>query len=468
APSPPALPLIGHLHHLAKFADNPWDGFDSFRKRYGNVVSLQLGDKRCILVSSFAAIKEVLITRGDVFANRPDFSRYLLIFGGDRENSLALCDWSELQRFRRQIAQLAIIPRYGSDLYQYLESCIILDVNELISNMLNDGKEVLTKLDVLTMCYNIFTNYLCSQRFCTKDEEFRRQAHGFDFVFYDINQCYASDFISSLSKIGVARSHWNLVKKVCIELRYGSKLRDGNDEQLPQDFLDTVLDHHINNPKAFDWTTCHFEIGDLLGGHSAVGNLLMRLLGHLAVDEKAQEMILDEARAALNSQSEKCVRLCHRPKMPFTEASIMETLRIASSPIVPHIATEDTKLQEYDVDKGTMILFNSYHLNTSTDYWEEPQAFNPKRFLVVDENDSNSYRINKPEIYFPFSFGKRACLGYKMVSVITFAAVANIVLNFVISASLEDQIKIKEQLRAKGSLALHFDQCFDVILTARK
>ena len=38
------------------------------------------------MVSNRDLMREVLMTQGEIFADRPDFKRYHLIFNGDREN----------------------------------------------------------------------------------------------------------------------------------------------------------------------------------------------------------------------------------------------------------------------------------------------------------------------------------------------------------------------------------------------
>lgn len=153
------------MFSLVKYADQPWEGFDSFRKRLGDIVYLRLGDYDFLLVSSVKHIKEVLITKGEQFANRPHFERYKSVFGGDQENALALCDWSELQRQRRSMAQASIIPRYGSKLFETLDRCINEEIL-FLNAKLNDQRDVirLSKLDILVSTFNIFSNYLCSQR----------------------------------------------------------------------------------------------------------------------------------------------------------------------------------------------------------------------------------------------------------------------------------------------------------------
>ena len=113
-----------------------------------------------------------------------------------------------------------------------------------------------------------------------------------------------------------------------------------------------------------------------------------------------------------------------------------------------------------------MVLFNTYHLNSSSDYWTDPQKFKPSRFVTKNGNASH---ISKPDHFFPFSSGRRACLGYKMVQTIAFTAIANLVLNFEMSTlNDEHRYEMSRQLAPKGCLALDLsDKCFKVSLTPR-
>lgn len=40
------------------------------------------------------------------------------------------------------------------------------------------------------------------------------------------------------------------------------------------------------------------------------------------------------------------------------------------------------------------------------DYWDEPEAFRPERFLSEDQKS-----VHKPEHFMPFGVGQRMCLG---------------------------------------------------------
>ncbi len=112
-----------------------------------------------------------------------------------------------------------------------------------------------------------------------------------------------------------------------------------------------------------------------------------------------------------------------------------------------------------------MILFNTYHLNMSEEYWTEPQKFNPSRFVKSNGKEAH---ISKPDHFFPFSSGRRSCLGYKMVNTITFAVISNLLLNFkIVPQNDEQRVQIYRQLAPKGCLALPPDNCFKVALIPR-
>lgn len=243
-------------------------------------------------------------------------------------------------------------------------------------------------------------------------------------------------------------------------------------------FLDFILRHYLENRTLMTWDEALYEIADLVGGNSAVANLLVRLLGHLALNPAVQEQLYEEAVSALpvgcqtsssSSESEPQVpiTLKEQSHMPLTNAAIMETLRLASSPIVPHLARYDTSIAGYFIPKNTMVLFNVYHLNLSPKLWpghDDPLAFRPARFVTPEGN------VMKPDYFFPFSHGRRSCLGYKMVNTVLFSTVANLLVNYRVEVgSPENRDKMTEMLKPRGSIALPCDgSCYDFTLVKRR
>lgn len=67
-PSPPSFPVIGHLHLLKKPIHRT---FSNLSAKYGPVMSLRLGSKLAVVLSSSAAVEDCFTKNDVVLANRP-------------------------------------------------------------------------------------------------------------------------------------------------------------------------------------------------------------------------------------------------------------------------------------------------------------------------------------------------------------------------------------------------------------
>jgi len=94
--------------------------------------------------------------------------------------------------------------------------------------------------------------------------------------------------------------------------------------------------------------------------------------------------------------------------MPYTEATIAETLRLSS--IVPigvmHKVLADTEFKGYFFPKDTILTHNAHYIHHDPKIWGDPEQFRPERFLSPDGKT-----FKKHEALMPFSTGKRQCLG---------------------------------------------------------
>lgn len=83
---------------------------------------------------------------------------------------------------------------------------------------------------------------------------------------------------------------------------------------------------------------------DIVGGHSAAANFLVKVIAFIAQYPQVQKNIQAEVDNLLNSRDEKTILIGDRNKLIYTEATIMESLRMISSPIVPHVASQDSTI----------------------------------------------------------------------------------------------------------------------------
>lgn len=86
APSPRAWPILGNMPAMAGY-DLPYQSFGALGKRFGSIISLQLGNQPAMVVNGIENIKEVLIGKtANQFDSRPNFKRYHDLFSGNKEN----------------------------------------------------------------------------------------------------------------------------------------------------------------------------------------------------------------------------------------------------------------------------------------------------------------------------------------------------------------------------------------------
>lgn len=356
-----------------------------------------------------------------------------------------------MQKKRRDMLVQHSFPRNYSIRFQQLNEIIGNQTETMTSEIqatINAGKLIEIKPVLLRTCANIFTQYFCSRSFSIDDAGFQAMINNFDKIFYEVNQGYLADFIPILlpmfhSKNLKQMEKWsheirNFILDNIIENR--KETWNGGDEQT--DYVDSLVDHVTQNlePK-MEWETALFALEDIIGGHSAVGNFLVKVFGYVAQHSDVQKLIQQEIDGIL---SEKCsIELSDRKNMPYTEAVIMEALRLIASPIVPHVANQDSTIGGYLVEKDTMIFLNNYDLSMSESLWCEPKKFMPERFL-------QNGRVVKPDYFLPFGGGRRSCMGYKMVQFLSFSILTSIMRNY-------DIVPVAKITVEAGSLAVGDD-----------
>ncbi|CAN7944337.1 unnamed protein product, partial [Ixodes hexagonus] len=422
---------------------NVWDAFEDLRRKYGDVFGLTLGSRRCLVVSSVEALREVLVAKAGDFADRPDSLRYHAIFKGDRNLSIALCDWSSKQRMRRDLAYSPMHPRQGSGDHDRLGAVIQKELLYLMTEYSQPvGTAVKPRQALLVATANIFYGFLCSERFNPDDAEFLHIVELYNHVFHQLFQGFAIDFMPWLKIVQSRELH--LLRDKSLEIyHFTNRILDAREKEQktadgPRDLLDVLLFSLDSPGSLLNRLDVSIIIEDLIGGHSVVANLWMWCLYILASHGDAQDKIRAEAKRAADAAgaSERVLTLADKPKLCFCEASVYEVIRIVNSPIIPHVCTNDTTVQGtfgFCVPKGTMVMFNTNNINYSTDLWEEPWSFRPERFLDDDGT------VSKPKHFFPFGTGKRSCMGDGLVRATLMLGLSTLLRHFRVTLSEQEK-----------------------------
>ena len=131
------------------------------------------------------------------------------------------------------------------------------------------------------------------------------------------------------------------------------------------------------------------------------------LLNYMTAYPDIQRRVQYEIEQVVGS-SRKVV-LSDKPRLCFTEATILEVLRIVTPTkfAIPHYTLNDTKLNGYDIDKETVVIVNLHSVHHDKDYWVNPEVFQPDRFL----SKYKKLDSEKCGRVIPFGLGRRRCVG---------------------------------------------------------
>ncbi|GBM58608.1 Vitamin D 25-hydroxylase [Araneus ventricosus] len=217
-----------------------------------------------------------------------------------------------------------------------------------------------------------------------------------------------------LAKLGLS-SHADTFKKVSdfhnfIKSEMERRKKIPSDEWNEEIFIDGYLKEieKIKGKGMKAWFNENNLMGSsqalLIGGSDTSRTFLSWIFLAMAAYPEVQKNVQKEIDAILGKDGK--LPWSERAKLPYTYATILETNRWRSiTPLgVLHCASEDTKIGQYDIPKGSSVLPNIYSLHNDPKYWKDPDSFRPERFL-----DKNGCLIpTRLDSYAPFSLEQNA------------------------------------------------------------
>ncbi|HET9626688.1 MAG TPA: cytochrome P450 [Kofleriaceae bacterium] len=146
----------------------------------------------------------------------------------------------------------------------------------------------------------------------------------------------------------------------------------------------------------------------LLAGHETTANALTWAWFELGRNPEALERLQAEVDAVAGGRGEhgKQLGADDLPAMPWTAAVIEETMRLhPPAYVVSRAATEQVTIGGYVMPPGAILAVNIYEIHRRADYYPNPLAFRPERFLP------EAKKARPKHHYLPFGGGPRVCIG---------------------------------------------------------
>ncbi|XP_030543168.2 cytochrome P450 89A2-like [Rhodamnia argentea] len=458
-PGPLKFPVVGDFLWLRKsFELEPV--LRSLRSRYGPMVTLHIGSRPAIFVSSPALAHQALVHRGAVFADRPPASAAARLLSSNQHSINSSSYGPTWRLLRRNLTAENLHP---SRLRSYSRARAWV-LNVLAAELKSQPGGVVRVLDhfqhamlclLVLMC---FGDGLEEEKIKQIKEVQRRLLLG-QRGFSVLN------FWPRLSKL-VLRKLWKEFYELCecrkrviiplIRARLNGKREqlskdkeDGNngngDRIVP--YVDTLLDLELPEEKRKleenELVTLCWEF--LNAGTDTTSTALQWIMANLIKYPEIQERLYREIKSVIGQGAEQ-VKEEDVQRMGYLKAVVLEGLRRHPPAhfVVPHAVTEDAELGGYMIPKDGTINFMVAEMGWDPEVWEDPMAFKPERFLNCKGGGFDITGSREIKMM-PFGVGRRICPGYGLAMLHLEYFVANLVWLFQWRTVAGEEVDLSEK-----------------------
>uniref|UniRef100_A0A8C6Y2G2 Cytochrome P450 2K6-like n=1 Tax=Naja naja TaxID=35670 RepID=A0A8C6Y2G2_NAJNA len=406
-PGPRPLPVVGNLHIMD--LKKPYQTMLELMKQYGPVFKIQLGRQKIVVLTGYETVKEALVNKADVFAERapfPIFDEYSKGFGivfSHGEN------WRVMRRF-----MLTTLRNYGMG-KRSMESRIAEECSFLVKKFESyKGKPFEFRRIVTAAVGNIIVSILLGKRYDYEDPKFIKLLS----LATENNRLMGSPPMQLYNLFPILGYFVATRKKILNNRKELYAFINENfnqcfnnlDENDTRNFIDSYIvqqqqERKTQNNGYFNHKNLEESVLNLfVGGVETVASTLFwaftLMMKYPLIQKKVQEEITNIVGYAQPGAE-------HRIKMPYTDAVVHEIQRYADVlPLsLPHATTVDATFKGYFIPKGTHVIPLLTSVLHDESQWEKPHEFYPEHFLNTEG------KLIKRDVFMPFSAGRRICPG---------------------------------------------------------
>ncbi|VAH36664.1 unnamed protein product [Triticum turgidum subsp. durum] len=409
-PGPWQLPIIGNLHHL--FGALPHRALRDLSRRHGPLMLLKLGKVPVIVASNAEAAKEIMKTHDHIFCTRPLSSTAKVL--NEHGTGITFSPYGAHWRQLRKICVLELLnakrvksfrPTREEEVIRFIRSISSSSETQLtvnLSNMLTIYGSDTTVHSTLGCRFKDRDNYTLLDYVA----EAVRLIGGYTLSDLFPSSRLARTLSSTLRRAAVFRdSVLSFLERIIDD----HLARRSSKEVHQEDLVDALLRIKREGNLAFPLTMNHIKaviLDVFAGGSESPITTLQWAMTELMQNPSVMSRAQAEVRGAFAGQMK--VTEEGLANLSYLQCIIKETLRLhAPTPLLlPRECQEQCNILGYDVPKGAIVLVNAWAISRDPEYWEEPEAFIPDRFMGSKVN----YNGNNFE-FVPFGAGRRICPG---------------------------------------------------------
>ncbi|XP_046575290.1 cytochrome P450 1A5-like [Haliotis rubra] len=360
-PGPSGLPLLGNI--LAIQNKSLFRMLIQLEKKYGPVITLNLGPIRTVFLNNLEVVQEAYVGKSVDFAGRPQtFSGLALTEGG---KDIAFTDYGPTWQLHRKLALRALKHYMKGERFQDT----ITEVMEAVTIEMGTETGSFDIYSYINLAiFNIISKICFNEKFSSDNEEFLKICKALDIFSQETGNGFAEDVFPPLRLYPTAKFRkFMKLNDGILKFMYkrinahretfiADAQRDFTDamliaqkeaeEEEDQELLDQITNTHLGQTVADVFTA----------GLDTSRQTLYWTVLFLAAHPEVQAKLHAEVDRVLGER--RVPMLSERHKLPYTEAVLYESMRKGTvAPLgLPHSTTCDTTVAGYEIPKGRWCL----------------------------------------------------------------------------------------------------------------
>ncbi|CAL5068704.1 unnamed protein product [Urochloa decumbens] len=444
-PSPPALPVLGHLHLVGSL---PHVSLRGLAARHGpDLMLLRLGSMPVLVVSSPRAAEAVLRTHDHVFASRPHSLVGEVVLYGPSDVGFAphgecwrrgrkLITTHLLGSRRVQCFRRAREEEVGVAMARVAEAAAAgagaVDVGELLGSFANDlaCRAVMGGASSSASRSEGGRNRLFRQLVC--DTTPLLAGFNFEELFPFLAR------FGVLGKVVRARSErlrrrWDELLDRLIddhESKYES-MASASDPKDHDDFIHVLLSVRQD----YDLTREQMKgllLDVFVGGIDSVSSTLEFTMAELMRHPRVMRKLQAEVRNNTPKGRQDIVSEDDLKSMAYLRAVTAESFRVhhVTPLLAPHLSMSGCSVDGYAIPAGVQVLINAWAIGRDARCWgDDAEEFVPERFMDGGSAANVSFKGSDFQ-FLTFGSGRRMCAGMNYAVATVEVMLANLVHRF--------------------------------------
>uniref|UniRef100_A0A8H7Y6Y8 O-methylsterigmatocystin oxidoreductase n=1 Tax=Psilocybe cubensis TaxID=181762 RepID=A0A8H7Y6Y8_PSICU len=477
-PGPKRLPIIGNLLDMPE--SEGWVTYKRWKEQFGDAIYLEIFGSPIVVLNSYKACIDLLDKRADIYSDRPIGIMANIMMGWHKAVMMAPYN-DRWRKFRKICAQ-----SMRKDVVKKFHPVQEREVARYLGTLLHDPLRYMENFRFTagrTLLWNIYGIQIeeANDPIITTAEKamqvgvFAAQPGNFLVDFFPAMR-YIPDWFPGASWKEFARKGRILADNM-VNIPFDMTVKDIN-AGVHEPSLTSLSLERKEDEDVVKWCSASLLAGKPLqkltvgfpiesttlvaGADTSVASIHAFFLA-MVLHPDIQKRCQDEIDSVTGGT--RLPEIVDKDKLPYMNAMMWELMRWQPvSPLaLPHRLMKDDIYNGCIIPEGTVVLANTWAVTRDPSLFEDPERFNPDRYLPYFDksipHDPNNLPL-EPNA-FAFGYGRRVCAGVHYAETMIFISMARILSTFNITkAKDKDGNEITPEIKFNSSIVretLNFD-----------